>query len=123
MALLLARLEQEKNAIATDPKSGLKARSRSQSRPPSIHQLKKLVQEQDGSAVRFWLLPSPPPMTELEFWAALVRDYPPTIQRLPTLTLNKRRGGIPAPLRGVVWQSMAGSRDRLIEDQYETLCG
>ncbi|KAF2488408.1 ecotropic viral integration site 5 protein [Lophium mytilinum] len=123
MALLLARLEQENNAIATDPKSGLKARSRSQSRPPSIHQLKKLVAEQDGAAVRFSLLPSPPPMTELEFWAALVRDYPQTIQRLPTLTLNKIRGGIPPPLRGVVWQSMAGSRDRLIEEQYESLCG
>jgi hypothetical protein len=123
MALLLARLEQENNAIAHDPKSGLKSRLRSQSRPPSIHQLKRLVENQDGMTVRFSLLPSPPPMTELEFWAALVRDYPQTIQRLPTLTLNKIRGGIPAPLRGVVWQSMAGSRDRLIEDQYETLCG
>lgn len=123
MALLLARLEQENNALATDPKSGLKARTRSQSRPPSIHQLKRLVEEEDPSSVRFSLLPSPPPMTELEFWAALVRDYPQTVQRLPTLTLNKIRGGIPAPLRGVVWQSMTGARDRLIEDQYERLCG
>ena len=123
MALLLARLEQENNALATDPKSGLKARARSQSRPPSIHQLKRLVEEEDPSSVRFSLLPSPPPMTELEFWAALVRDYPQTVQRLPTLTLNKIRGGIPAPLRGVVWQSMTGARDRLIEGQYEKLCG
>lgn len=123
MALLLARLEQENNALATDPKSGLKARTRSQSRPPSIHQLKRLVEEEDPSSVRFSLLPSPPPMTELEFWAALVRDYPQTVQRLPTLTLNKIRGGIPAPLRGVVWQSMTGARDRLIEGQYERLCG
>ena len=123
MALLLARLEQENNALATDPKSGLKARARSLSRPPSIHQLKRLVEEQGPSSVRFSLLPSPPPMTELEFWAALVRDYPQTVQRLPTLTLNKIRGGIPAPLRGVVWQSMAGARDRLIEGQYEKLCG
>lgn len=123
MALLLARLEQENNALATDPKSGLKGRSRSQSRPPSIHQLKRLVQGDDTSNVRYSLLPSPPPMTELEFWAALVRDYPQTIQRLPTLTLNKIRGGIPPPLRGVAWQSMAGARDRLLEDQYERLCG
>lgn len=123
MALLLARLEQENNALATDPKSGLKARTRSQSRPPSIHQLKRLVEEEDPSSVRFSLLPSPPPMTELDFWAVLVRDYPQTVQRLPTLTLNKIRGGIPAPLRGVVWQSMTGARDRLIEDQYERLCG
>ncbi|KAF2274034.1 uncharacterized protein EI97DRAFT_134371 [Westerdykella ornata] len=124
MALLLARLEQENNALTADPKSALKAtRQRSQSRPPSINQLKRLIQRQDAAEVRFSQLPSPPPMTELEFWAALVRDYPQTVQRLPTLTLNKIRGGIPAPLRGVVWQSASGARDKLIEDQYDTLCG
>ncbi len=119
MALLLARLEQENNAIATDPKSGIKTRARSQSRPPSIQQLKKLVQD---PPTRFSQLPTPP-MTELEFWAALVRDYPQTAQRLPTLTANKIRGGIPAPLRGVTWISMAGARERVIEESYERLCG
>ncbi|KAH7063293.1 rab-GTPase-TBC domain-containing protein [Macrophomina phaseolina] len=122
-ALLLARLEQENNAIATDPKSAAsKARTRSQSRPPSMNQLKKLVENQSAESVRFSLLPSPPPMTELEFWAALVRDYTGTAQRLPTLTSNKIRAGIPAPLRGVTWVSMAGARDRVIEEQYERLC-
>ncbi|CAI6325210.1 unnamed protein product [Periconia digitata] len=123
MALLLARLEQENNAIMADSKANMKvARARSQSRPPSISQIKRLVQT-DNTDVRFSQLPSPPPMTELEFWAALVRDYPQTIQRLPTLTLNKIRGGIPAPLRGVVWQSASGARAKLIEDQYDQLCG
>jgi hypothetical protein len=123
MALLLARLEQENNALMSDSKAGMKiARARSQSRPPSFNQLKRLVQD-DSSQMRFSQLPSPPPMTELEFWAALVRDYPQTVQRLPTLCLNKIRGGIPAPLRGVVWQSTAGSREKLIEDQYDALCG
>ncbi|KAF2689821.1 hypothetical protein K458DRAFT_356146 [Lentithecium fluviatile CBS 122367] len=123
MALLLARLEQENNALMADSKSGSKlTRNRSQSRPPSINSLKRLV-EKDASAVRFSQLPSPPPMSGLEFWAALVRDYPQTVQRLPTLTLNKIRGGIPSPLRGVVWQSAAGARDKLIEDQYDHLCG
>ncbi|USP81635.1 uncharacterized protein yc1106_08909 [Curvularia clavata] len=123
MALLLARLEQENDAILSDSKSNMKvARARSQSRPPSFNHLKRLVAH-DNSQVRFSQLPSPPPMTELEFWAALVRDYPQTVQRLPTLCLNKIRGGIPAPLRGVVWQSAAGSREKLIEDQYDTLCG
>ncbi|KAJ9641019.1 hypothetical protein H2199_005687 [Coniosporium tulheliwenetii] len=119
MALLLARLEQENNALATDPKSGLKTRARGQSRPPSIQQLKKLVQ---GPSSRFSQLPAPP-MTELEFWAALVRDYPQTAQRLPTLTANKIRGGIPAPLRGVTWVSLAQARNKLIESQYDSLCG
>ncbi|KAG9203721.1 hypothetical protein G6514_002332 [Epicoccum nigrum] len=127
MALLLARLEQENDALMSDSKAGMKttlkgSRARSQSRPPSFQQLKRLVQN-DASDVRFSQLPSPPPMTELEFWAALVRDYPQVVQRLPTLCLNKIRGGIPAPLRGVVWQSASGSRDKLIEDQYESLCG
>ncbi|KAL1594531.1 hypothetical protein SLS60_010291 [Paraconiothyrium brasiliense] len=124
MALLLARLEQENNALMADSKAtNMKAsRARSQSRPPSMHQLKKLVE--DGAAdMRASQLPSPPPMTELEFWAALVRDYPQTVQRLPTLTLNKIRSGIPAPLRGVVWQSASGARAKLIEDQYDQLCG
>jgi hypothetical protein len=124
MALLLARLEQENNALMSDSKAtNIKvSRSRSQSRPPSMHQLKRLVEE--GAAdMRASQLPSPPPMTELEFWAALVRDYPQTVQRLPTLTLNKIRSGIPAPLRGVVWQSASGARAKMIEDQYDQLCG
>ncbi|KAL5423085.1 hypothetical protein PMIN04_004151 [Paraphaeosphaeria minitans] len=124
MTLLLARLEQENNALMADSKStNIKvSRARSQSRPPSMHQLKKLVAE--GAAdMRASQLPSPPPMTELEFWAALVRDYPQTVQRLPTLTLNKIRSGIPAPLRGVVWQSASGARAKMIEDQYDQLCG
>ncbi|KAF1977437.1 hypothetical protein BU23DRAFT_550745 [Bimuria novae-zelandiae CBS 107.79] len=123
MALLLARLEQENNALMADSKATkVAARARSQSRPPSMHQLRKLVE--GGTAdMRASQLPSPPPMTELEFWAALVRDYPQTVQRLPVLTLNKIRGGIPAPLRGVVWQSASGARAKLIEDQYDQLCG
>jgi hypothetical protein len=117
----LARLEQENAVIATDPKSGTKTRSRAQSRPPSILQLHKLVQEQGARSVRFSLLPAAAPMTELDFWAALVRDYPQTAQRLPTITANKIRSGIPAPLRGVVWVSMAGARDKAIEAQYDRL--
>jgi Rab-GTPase-TBC domain len=117
--LLLARLEQENNAIATDPKSGNKTRAVGQSRPPSVYQLQRLVQEQGAQSVRYSLLPAAAPMTELDFWAALVRDYPQTAQRLPTITSNKIRSGIPAPLRGVVWLSMAGARDKSIEEKYD----
>jgi Rab-GTPase-TBC domain len=120
--LLLARLEQENAALMNDSKSGLKGRNRAQSRPPSVYQLKKLVQEQGARSVRFSLLPAAAPMTELDFWAALVQDYPQTAQRLPTVTSNKIRQGIPAPLRGVVWASMAGARDPSLEEQYDKLC-
>lgn len=62
-------------------------------------------------------------MTELEFWSALVSNYPQTAQRLPTLTSNKIRNGVPSPLRGVVWISIAGARDAFLEDEYDRLCG
>ncbi|SLM33634.1 gtpase activating protein [Lasallia pustulata] len=123
-AFLLARLEQENNALATDPKAGLSRplRNKRHSRPPSIQYLKKLVNEPTRPSLRYSLLPSPA-MTELEFWAVLVTDYPQTAQHLPTLTSNKIRGGIPPPLRGVVWMSIAGARDRFLEAEYERLSG
>lgn len=131
-AFLLARLEQENAKFALDPKAASGkgrpfARARAASRPPSMAHLKKLVAERDAPSIRYSLatdvgLPAElPPMTELEFWAALVQDYPSTAVRLPTLTTTKIRSGIPPPLRGVVWSSMAGARDRDLEDAFDKL--
>ncbi|KAH8659310.1 rab-GTPase-TBC domain-containing protein [Tricladium varicosporioides] len=127
-ALLLARLEQENNLIASNPKAGIakvkvvEQRRRTQSRPPSIQHLKRLVNGPTPPALRYSMIPAPP-MTDLEFYAALVQDYARTAQYLPTLLSKKIRSGIPPPLRGVVWQSMSGARDRLLEDQFDRLCG
>lgn len=62
-------------------------------------------------------------MTDLEFYAALVKDYEQTAARLPTLLSNKIRKGIPPPLRGVVWQSISGARDVALEEEFERLSG
>ncbi|CAI7602320.1 unnamed protein product [Penicillium manginii] len=127
-ALLLARLEQENNALATNPKSGLSnnvpqsPRHQRQSRSQSLIQIKRLIKDPARSELRYSQL-SPPPMTELEFWAALVADYPQTAQRLPTLTSNKIQGGVPPPLRGVVWPSLAGARDPTLIDEFQRLSG
>ena len=126
-ALLLARLEQENNALATNPKSGLgnvprSQRHQRQSRSQSLHQIKRLINDPARAELRYSQLP-PPPMTELEFWAALVADYHQTAQRLPTLTSNKIQGGVPPPLRGVVWPSLAGARDPTLLDEFEQLSG
>lgn len=121
-ALLLARLEQANNTLAHDPKAKkpeLPLKKRGQPRPPSISQLKKLVREPTKPELRYSLLPLPPPMTDLEFYAALVTDYPRTAQSLPTLLSKKIRAGIPPPLRGVVWQSMSGARDGKLEEDYD----
>lgn len=61
-------------------------------------------------------------MTQLEYWAALTSNYPETAQRLPILTSNKIRAGIPDPLRGQLWLSIAGARDPALEEKYHQLC-
>jgi len=80
-----------------------------------------MAQEQGPRSVRFSLLPSAAPMTEMDFWTALVQDYRNTAQRLPTLTTNKIRSGVPLPLRGVVWVSTAGARDPCLSEQFDKL--
>ncbi|KAK5125993.1 hypothetical protein LTR85_011348 [Meristemomyces frigidus] len=133
-AFLLARLEQENAKITAATQAVVHksvTRIRGESRPPSMGHLKKLVQDRSTPSVRYSMAATdmsipespvdPPPMTELEFWAALVQDYPSTASRLPTLTTTKIRSGIPPPLRGVVWTSMAGARDRGLEDAFERL--
>ncbi|OQO06460.1 hypothetical protein B0A48_08243 [Cryoendolithus antarcticus] len=132
-AFLLARLEQENALLTSNPKAATnwnESRKRRESRPPSIAHLKKLVNgTNEGVSHRFSIASTmtvpeePPPMTELEFWAALVQDYPSTATRLPTLTTSKIRSGIPLPLRGVVWQSMAGARDKHLEESFDRLVG
>ncbi|CAJ0549288.1 Ff.00g029010.m01.CDS01 [Fusarium sp. VM40] len=130
-ALLLARLEQENAKLATNPKSvkvqGVDRATAERSavsrpRPPSMAQLRQMVHGPTPPALRYSMLP-PPPMTDLEFYAALVKDYQQTAARLPTLLSNKIRKGIPPPLRGVVWQSMSGARDAVLEDQFDRFCG
>lgn len=86
----------------------------------SVHGLKKLVKGPQRQSLRYSLLPAPA-MTELEFWAALVQDYPQTVQRLPTLTSNKIRSGVPPPLRGVVWPSIAGAHDPQLHEDFTRL--
>ncbi|KAI0409547.1 rab-GTPase-TBC domain-containing protein [Xylaria palmicola] len=125
-AMLLARLEQENNMLATNPKSVkvkvVEKLSVRRPRPPSMAQLREMVNGPTPTALRYSVLP-PPPMTDLEFYMALVKDYQQTAARLPTLLSNKIRKGVPPPLRGVVWQSMAGARDTLLLEQFDRLSG
>ncbi|KAI8954090.1 rab-GTPase-TBC domain-containing protein [Xylaria longipes] len=125
-AMLLARLEQENNMLATNPKSVkvkvIEQLSVRRPRPPSMAQLREMVNGPTPTALRYSVLP-PPPMTDLEFYMALVKDYQQTAARLPTLLSNKIRKGVPPPLRGVVWQSMASARDTLLLEQFDRLSG
>ncbi|KAF3285710.1 hypothetical protein TWF132_009218 [Orbilia oligospora] len=118
---LLARLEKENSRLVNDPKAARAVPG--QPRPPSLHHLKKLMDNPDPATLRYSMLPSPPPLTDLDFYAALVNDYHRTAMRLPFLLSKKIRSGIPPPLRGVVWISMSGARDSNLESTYDRLQG
>ncbi|OIW31673.1 TBC-domain-containing protein [Coniochaeta ligniaria NRRL 30616] len=127
-AALLARLDQENNLLATNPKTvkvqvvEAQDSPRRTARPPSMAQIRQMVNGPQPPALRYSILP-PPPMTDLQFYAALVKDYRQTAARLPTLLTNKIRKGVPPPLRGIVWQSMTLAQDRSLHEVYERLSG
>ncbi|GAO50556.1 hypothetical protein G7K_4680-t1 [Saitoella complicata NRRL Y-17804] len=119
-AFLLARLEKENEAIHKDPKrlslSALKPRH-----SITIAYLRNLLSENPEN-LRTSLLPPPPSvLTDLDFYAALVADYPSTASKLPNLVSKKLRSGVPPPLRGLVWQSISSSRLTHLTGLYSTL--
>ncbi|KEF52436.1 uncharacterized protein A1O9_11677 [Exophiala aquamarina CBS 119918] len=122
-ALLLARLEKENAALAIDPKANIApptSRPRKNTRPMSVQQLKRMIDGPQRQSLDDPLLPALL-MKEGEFWAVLVQDYAQTAQRLPTLTANKIRGGVPVFLRGVVWPSIARASDPQLHAEYHKL--
>jgi hypothetical protein len=118
-AFLLARLEQENKRLEKDPK----ALHIHPERPPSLAKLRQMMDNPDPNTLRYSMLPSPPPLTDLDFYAALVADYNRAASKLPYLLSKKIRGGIPPPLRGVVWIAMSGARDCNLEGLYDQLLG
>ncbi|RKF74530.1 putative gtpase activating protein [Golovinomyces cichoracearum] len=86
-------------------------------RPPGTEDVNLYVRR---TPLRFSMIP-PPPMTDLEFWGTLAKDYDSTSKSLPTLLSKKIRNGIPAPLRGVIWQSISDARNSDLESHYDTL--
>ncbi|KAI5797662.1 rab-GTPase-TBC domain-containing protein [Geopyxis carbonaria] len=118
-AFLLARLEQENKRLEQDPK----ALHTHPERPPSLAKLRQMMDNPDPNTMRYSMLPSPPPLTDLDFYAAMVADYNKAASKLPNLLSKKIRGGVPPPLRGVVWIAMSGARDCNLEGLYEQLLG
>ena len=118
-AFLLARLEQENKRLEKDPK----AMHIHPERPPSLAKLRQMMDNPDPNTLRYSMLPAPPPLTDLDFYAALVADYNRAASKLPYLLSKKIRGGIPPPLRGVVWIAMSGARDCNLEVLYDQLLG
>jgi hypothetical protein len=61
-------------------------------------------------------------VADWDFWQAIVEDFPTAASKLPHLLAAKLScGGIPHPIRGLVWQSMAQSSSLQLESVYTKL--
>lgn len=56
-----------------------------------------------------------------EFWGMLVQDYNTVASKLPHLLSARVRQGLPAKLRGLIWQSMSQASSTYLETMYTQL--
>ncbi|ORX61981.1 TBC-domain-containing protein [Hesseltinella vesiculosa] len=127
---LLAHLERQNALLQADPKSISMEANRLQA---DFKTLKQLVQ--DNSTMPSAGVLSTPDMinhtqdaanvaniSDWDFWQCLVDDYPAAVAKLPHLISAKLcHGGIPHPLRGVLWQAMSHSSSTRLESIYDDL--
>ncbi|KAI7885983.1 hypothetical protein K492DRAFT_203534 [Lichtheimia hyalospora FSU 10163] len=57
-----------------------------------------------------------------DFWEAVIQDFDRVAIRMPHLLSVKLRGGVPTPLRGLIWQAMCKSGSLHLETVYGQLC-
>ncbi|KAK9460740.1 rab-GTPase-TBC domain-containing protein [Lipomyces oligophaga] len=121
ISFLLARLERANSRFDKGRKSSrLSNFPGRRSLLVSVEQLDKLIEAADFPAMHTSKSTSPI-VTDLQFWAALITDYPRTTAKLPCLLSKKIKEGVPPSLRGVVWQSMSGAADPTLQSLFNTL--
>lgn len=131
---MLARLERQNALLNADPKSICIESNRLQA---DFNTIRNLVhdatfsptQENYEDSIQAMLAKSPlqeQPRTssgEWDFWQEVVKDYSDTVSKFPHLLAAKlKHGGIPHPIRGLVWQSMSQSSSLNLESLYTRLC-
>ncbi|KAH0346328.1 RabGAP/TBC, partial [Aureobasidium melanogenum] len=113
MAALLARLEMENNALATDPKAGITTvTGSSHDRNASI----------GGASLLSLHIPKEALGMSLgDFWAFVTRDYEEALSSMPTMTPIMIHRGVPDFLRPVVWVGIAGARQERLYSEFDRL--
>jgi hypothetical protein len=53
-----------------------------------------------------------------EFWGNVMNDYEKTVRSNPRQFTRKLHKGIPAPVRGIMWQLMSNSKSEQLEKEY-----
>lgn len=130
---MLARLERQNALLNADPKSVCIESNRLQADFSTIRNLVNdatfsPTQENYEASIQAMLAKAPLKENtcntedEWDFWQQVVKDYSDTVQKFPHLLAAKLRyGGIPHPIRGVVWQSMSQSSSLNLEALYTRL--
>lgn len=113
MAALLARLEMENNALATDPKAGITTvNGVNHDRNASI----------GGASLLSLHIPKEALGMSLgDFWAFVTRDYEEALSSMPTMTPIMIHRGVPDFLRPVVWVGIAGARQERLYSEFDRL--
>ncbi|CAG8444054.1 4281_t:CDS:2 [Ambispora gerdemannii] len=121
---LLARLEKQNELLDNDPKSVCIQSNVLKANLDTVQSLidditspttdgfniENLNEEDDNT-----------PTTDWEFWTALIQDYTGVAARLPHLLAAKIQQGVPATLRGLIWQSMCQASSTYLETMYSQL--
>jgi hypothetical protein len=112
MAALLARLEMENNALATDPKAGISVVNLPHDRIASIG---------GASLLSLYIPKEALGMSLGDFWAFVTRDYEEALVTMPTMTPIMIHKGVPDFLRPVVWGGIAGAREQRLYSEFDRL--
>lgn len=64
--------------------------------------------------------PKEPSLVDWEFWTQVVNDFP-SVASDPEKLEEKVTDGIPAQIRGIIWQLVSNSKSKEFEDIYQTL--
>ncbi|KAI5208332.1 hypothetical protein AUEXF2481DRAFT_6212 [Aureobasidium subglaciale EXF-2481] len=113
MAALLARLEMENNALATDPKAGITT--------VNISNHDRNVSMGGASLLSLHIPKEALGMSLGDFWAFVTRDYEEALISMPTMTPIMIHKGVPDFLRPVVWGGIAGAREERLYSEFDRL--
>ncbi|KEQ74467.1 hypothetical protein M436DRAFT_44501 [Aureobasidium namibiae CBS 147.97] len=113
MAALLARLEMENNALATDPKAGITA--------VTLSHNDRIVSVGGASLLSLHIPKEALGMSLGDFWAFVTRDYQEALASMPTMTPIMIHKGVPDFLRPVVWGGIAGAREERLYSEFDRL--
>ncbi|KAI4790355.1 hypothetical protein E4T45_13186, partial [Aureobasidium sp. EXF-8846] len=114
MAALLARLEMENNALATDPKAGITT-------AVNLSNNDRIASVGGASLLSLYIPKEALGMSLGDFWAFVTRDYEEALATMPTMTPIMIHKGVPDFLRPVVWGGIAGAREERLYSEFDRL--